>query len=1087
MTASTGFAAVLKATASAVASLGEMLGSSDCIEVLAAEFGHHLPPAANLAALDAKIGGLRTDLVALGTATEALDPGASQTALADAVLVVAAALAKVCRDVEGLASSPIPANLPPPLDSPPFWQELSENLLGHVIYEVMDEHAPRVLSVLRICGVAGAEQSDETGAQVLLASGIQWSKLEELLSDPLGLARETYGWNAELDQARFVDALGQLAFAFGLPSSPWPPESVVEQFWDLAALTDTGPTISSVSIPILSYDGSGSDLVQRALTLSAFGIPDASHRGHANGFAFLVQADAGLSTTIDLTPTVRLALAGDIEAGATVAIRPDGVAVATNTGAAFHGSLSAAVTAKPAQPWVLGDRAATRIETTRLAFTAKVEESSIGGEGHELSVQLDGDFTAYLDLGAGDSFVNALLGSATHQVPFTTGLVWSSRTGLHLLGGPGTGTGGAPRFATTIPLSIDLGGVLQLSSLTVAAGPAQPGAAIEALATGRLSLGPFTVTFKGIGIAAQIDAPAGGTGNLGPLDLKFGLSGPEAIGLVIQAAGVTGGGFLEFDPQTGRYVGVCELTLIGSVSVKAIGIITTRMPDGSKGFSLLILITAEGFTPVQLGMGFTLTGIGGLLALNRTVDADAVRDGLSDGILDSVLFVKDPVKNADRVITTLDKVFPIAKDRLVVGPLAEISWGTPTILTMRVAILLDLPMPIRAVILAALAVKLPRPQDPVVEIHVDAVGVIDLGKGQLALDASLHDSRILSFTLSGDLALRLDWGANPGFLLSVGGFHPRFTPPPGLRPLKRLALQLTSGDNPQVRFEAYLAITSNTLQMGAKASVKLEVAGFGVAGGGSFDALLQWSPFHLEVDLAAWVKITAGGATILALSLQLAVTGPQPWHLTGQAEFSILFFSVSVGVDLTLGSSASSTDPVEAVDVAGLIWEQVGVASAWEAVLPAGTTPGVTLLPGPPEADRVLAHPLAAVSVRQKVVPLGERITHLGARVPSGGARSYDLGLTLPPGVVNTPLTDLFAPAQFTDLSGEEKLSAPSFTSLHSGWLIAPASASSSGPTTPCLAVVDTFDVTDLDAAAAPGAPAAARVAVAARQGAWSR
>ena len=45
-------------------------------------------------------------------------------------------------------------------------------------------------------------------------------------------------------------------------------------------------------------------------------------------------------------------------------------------------------------------------------------------------------------------------------------------------------------------------------------------------------------------------------------------------------------------------------------------------------------------------MGFALTGIGGLLALNRTVNADAVRDGLRDGVLDSVLFVKDPVHNA---------------------------------------------------------------------------------------------------------------------------------------------------------------------------------------------------------------------------------------------------------------------------------------------------------------------------------------------------------------------------------------------------------------------------------------------------------
>ena len=135
--------------------------------------------------------------------------------------------------------------------------------------------------------------------------------------------------------------------------------------------------------------------------------------------------------------------------------------------------------------------------------------------------------------------------------------------------------------------------------------------------------------------------------------------------------------FLVFDDAAGRYAGVFELTIAGVVSVKAIGLITTKMPDGGPGFALLILITAEGFAPgCPIGMGFTLTGIGGLIALNRTVgDADKVRGGLRDGVLDSIMFVKDPVKNADRVLQTLDTVFPLAADRLVIGPLVEIELG----------------------------------------------------------------------------------------------------------------------------------------------------------------------------------------------------------------------------------------------------------------------------------------------------------------------------------------------------------------------------------------------------------------------------
>ena len=168
-------------------------------------------------------------------------------------------------------------------------------------------------------------------------------------------------------------------------------------------------------------------------------------------------------------------------------------------------------------------------------------------------------------------------------------------------------------------------------------------------------------------------------------------------------------------------------------------------------------------------------------------------------MLDSVLFVNDPVRNADRDLATLDRVFPLAPDRLLIGPLAEISWGSPPLVKIRMALLLEVPQPVRVVLLAALSVVLPRPDDPVVELHVDAIGVLDLAKGELALDASLHDSRILSYPLTGDMALRLNWGEQPTFVMSVGGFHPRFPAPAGLRPLDRLALTLTDGENPRVR------------------------------------------------------------------------------------------------------------------------------------------------------------------------------------------------------------------------------------------------------------------------------------------------
>ena len=100
-------------------------------------------------------------------------------------------------------------------------------------------------------------------------------------------------------------------------------------------------------------------------------------------------------------------------------------------------------------------------------------------------------------------------------------------------------------------------------------------------------------------------------------------------------------------------------------------------------------------------------------------------------------------------------------------------------------------------------------------LNFDALGVVDFDRGALAIDASLHDSTLAGYALAGDLALRLGWSDAPEFLLSLGGFHPHFTPPPGFPALRRLSL--VAGDNPQLRLAAYLAVTSNTVQVGARA------------------------------------------------------------------------------------------------------------------------------------------------------------------------------------------------------------------------------------------------------------------------------
>ena len=738
-------------------------------------------------------------------------------------------------------------------------------------------------------------------------------------------------------------------------------------------------------------------------------------------------------------------------------IRPDGAAFADGTPPDIH--LTAAAERPPggAPAVMVGASGDIGLALAGAAITLQAGLTAAGPNA-AVTATLHG-----LRLVVGAPPDDGLLGQVLPANGLTAELdltaTWTPRGGLRL--------GGAAGLNATVPIGGQLGPVTVVAARL---GIADTADGLVALATVNvaLQLGPFAAVVDGLGLAARLTAPTGG-GSLGPIDATVAVVPPRGIGLGIDAPAVSGGGFLALDADAGRYSGVFELTLLDRVSVKAIGIITTSLPDGRPGFALLLVITADGFTPVPLGLGFQLTGIGGLVALNRTVDADAVRGGLADGVLDSVLFVKDPTKNTARLLASLDRVFPPAPDRLVVGPLAEISWGNPPILHIRLALLLEVPQPTRAVLLAAVSVTLPDRHDPVVELHVDAIGVLDLGRGELALDASLHHSRLLGFTLSGDLALRLRWAAAPSFLLSVGGFHPRFPAPAALRPLGRVVLNLTSGDNPRVRLEAYLAVTSNSLQLGARVAVYAEAGGFGIDGGGSFDALVQWSPFHLDAAFQAWVRIFGPTGTLLAARVAVDISGPSPWRVSGVVELQVLFFTVRVGVDLSVGAAAPRR-PVETVDVAALLWGQVGQPASWQATLAGAVPPGVTLILAPgsgadPVASGLVMHPLATLTLRQQVVPLATPISRMGARLPSDGVRSYHLDVTAPPGVRVEPARELFAPAQYMELAEDTKLSGPAFVPMHAGMSLRPerATAAAQQGVVSTEADFETLDVTELD------------------------
>src|SRR5262249_31008102 len=158
-------------------------------------------------------------------------------------------------------------------------------------------------------------------------------------------------------------------------------------------------------------------------------------------------------------------------------------------------------------------------------------------------------------------------------------------------------------------------------------------------------------------------------------------------------------------------------------------------------------------------------------------------------------------------------------------------------------------------------------------------------------------------------------------------------PPAGVPPLDRVAIALAAGDNPRLTCEAY-AITSNTVQFGARAALYAAAYGFSVQGDVGYDVLLQIAPLHFIADFQASVHLKHGSTTLFPVSLAGALEGPRPLRVSGKASFSIFWCDFSVRFDKTLVDGEPPPPPL-GVDVLAAVRGALSTAQSWTTQLPA--------------------------------------------------------------------------------------------------------------------------------------------------------
>jgi hypothetical protein len=672
---------------------------------------------------------------------------------------------------------------------------------------------------------------------------------------------------------------------------------------------------------------------------------------------------------------------------------------------------------------------AVRVGLTRAAAAQPAKGPGIDLGAIELfaEIKLSGrvpELTGGMRIGGGSVRITpgdlSAIVPALGPIPLDVALALSSSRGIDLAGSP-TLAVRLPSGASTPAIST---GPLDLA-LTPRPVPDSPSVLVHVSCPISLDLPavPIHLDLEGMGF----DIPFA----LGGPKLAFDLEGlvpqlPAGAGAALALPIVKGDGRML---RTGTTFAGMLAVVMPPVSVNALGLL-----DSSTG-SFLVIIGAT-FPPpgIQLGFGFAITGVGGIVGVGRRVDRDALTRSVQDGTAASFLFPADPGARSQELLPALDHAFPPAPNSVVVGPMFRISWGG-RILTASVAVVLELPDPVRISILGKLLLAVPDPAIPLVRIQATFLGQVDPGVPSMMFVASLTDSNIAGVTITGDVYLLVRGGDDADVVLSAGGFHPQFVRPAGVPALNRIAITLASGPFLQLRCQAYLAVTTNTVQFGARVDLVAEIAGCGLRGHLGFDVLIQLEPLRFIAEISVAVAVEVLGETLVGIALTLALEGPTPWRARGRGSIDLFLFSASFDFDETWGSPPPI--PLATPDMADILGKAFGRSEAW---IPRAPDPAASPVQLNAAGQRALdtgfaLHPHGSLSARQRLVPLGVTIDRYN-RQPIAPQR-WDVSSPLL-GAGNPVLSggeerEQFAPAAFLAMTDDAQLSRPAFESFRAG------------------------------------------------------
>lgn len=799
------------------------------------------------------------------------------------------------------------------IGNPILISQMKDDLLPYITSEYLKLFCPHIYAFLRVMGVITfSEVHPQTlGRRKYRKYNLEWVQLFHFLVDPSNHYKSRYGFNSGSDfdyEALFYD-ISEIAEALDLRFEYLPiPTAVSNQFYSAGEVLEKN--IQTLFIPIISgIDFGDNGLIKAGLGLSPV-RRDVSVTSPIDGLLFYPVSIGDIPNTIYFGPNFSVQLSGvfshHLSKGIVVSLDSAHVKTITNIAETKH---SIALSYRPENPIVLvGNPEGSRIQISSAGVALETTEANGRSEVvvrvGTFAADANGNMEFIFYPSDGDNFLNHVFGNQPLKLAIDPTLTWSSRSGI--------GFNGSASLKYKSDSTHTLGPI-SVNNISMSLYK-ESGTNFALALTANLGavLGAFLIDVDEVGLEFVLAEVPRGEGIFDTSDIKFNFKNPKGIGLSITSSTISGQGYLFLDYENHKYAGIANLKIQDTISVTAYGLINTRLPDNQPGFSFLLSVTAQFNPAIQLGLGFTLSGLGGLIGINRSADLDVLRAGVKSGLIDRILFPQVTISDFLPFLNQIDQAFPVDEHRQVFGLMAELNWGTPAIINLRLGIIIVVPDPVDIILLGVISVEPGKDEsgsNPILVLKASFIGVYETDLGFISFDASLEGSRILNYSLSGDIIARLQLPrgkTSPDFLYSAGGFHPHYHAPASLKipsSIERISLRISDTDNFRLIFRSYFALTPNTLQFGSRADLRAGVGhSFYVEGFASFDTFITFNPFALLADFSAELAVKSGGDEIMSLRMDGSLAGPTPWEVKGSVSFKIWFIRVNGRIDHTFGS-----------------------------------------------------------------------------------------------------------------------------------------------------------------------------------------